>query len=273
MVWKERFLVQVTGWFGYPSVSNFSPDVWMFGCFEYNSIFSEPRCVFFPLDVWMFGCFISPELTGCFGYPGVSIFSPDVWMFGCFEKSDSWSKWLDGLATLVCLISHQLFGCKEGSYSYLRYRIDSLVLFLRILPISGAEPFDVGPGPCDIGPGHGLRNLLFLRNWLPLFVLTIYDFLSCLDLIIAGMDHRLRTLDQDSLARLQRLKCARGHLLNRLLTDFSPLLLVYLELAIREEHVWIPWNCQFFWMNASSRVLLLLHDRSTDGCMQKTTGV
>ena len=84
----------------------------------------------------------------------------------------------------------------------------------------------VGPGP-----GSGLRNLLEHR--LPLFVLTRQDLSLRLVLIVARMDH----LDffgylTRTFWLAERLKCSRGHLLNVFLTDFSPLVLMYLELTI-----------------------------------------
>ena len=60
----------------------------------------------------------------------------------------------------------------------------------EVVVVSIESSLGVGPGRCDVGLGlgSGLINLLFLRNRLPLFFLTRYDFLPRLVLIVAGID-------------------------------------------------------------------------------------
>ena len=83
--WGAPFLVQVKGYFGYPSVYFFS------GCLDFlrssipgpsERMFWVPWCVFFLsgcLDV-LRNSIPGPQVTRGFGYPGVFSFSPNVWI-------------------------------------------------------------------------------------------------------------------------------------------------------------------------------------------------
>ena len=116
MSWKKQFLVLVTVCFGYPGVCQFSPNDWrswkkwflvlVTGYFGYPGVFQ------FSVDLWMFGS-LTKKIPGpsdlMFWLTWCESVLTGFWIFGFLVKSDSWSLWLDVLATLFCVNSYQMF--------------------------------------------------------------------------------------------------------------------------------------------------------------------